>query len=99
MDAHGRLRQPGKGPNLELFANWLEAQIFAPPHHIALIVASWLPDGLTDKKQPVLDWVLDVARSLLDTLQTLASKLDTVKPNSQADSEDVQGAAKGPKDD
>lgn len=78
----------GRGPNLELFVKWLEAEVFAPPHHLALIVASWLPDGLTDKKQPVLDWVLDVARNLLEALQTLASKLDIVNPDSQADSED-----------
>lgn len=77
-----------EGPKLELFASWLEGQVFSPPHSQAVIVASWLPDGLTGEEQPVLDWVLDVARNLLEALQTLAEELDSVKLNGMLDSED-----------
>ncbi|CAM5407721.1 ATP-dependent RNA helicase RhlE [Alcaligenes phenolicus] len=92
LKALGKTREffsnKGEGPNLELFSSWLQTEVFSPPHKQALIVASWLPDGLTGEKQPVLDWVLEVAQRLLDALQAFTAKQDTVKPKRMADSED-----------
>lgn len=68
-----------EGPNLEKFANWLQTKVFSPPHPQAVIVASWLPDGLAGGGRTVLDWVLDVAQRLLATLRVLASTLTAVK--------------------
>ncbi|MFV8530372.1 DEAD/DEAH box helicase [Ralstonia pseudosolanacearum] len=91
----------GEGANLETFSKWMDSNVFAAPHLHAQVIANWLPAGVCDDPNGVMDWVLRIAEALLEKLKRLAKELQSnspsrgarAAPSGTADDADEDGAS------
>jgi ATP-dependent helicase YprA (DUF1998 family) len=80
-----------EGPNFARFRRWMDAAVFSGPHPLAKTITEWLPGGLKIEAVDLLDWVMSVARTLLDKLTELEGEVRLLRPLEAANPEDSDG--------